>query len=303
MSSCLPRAALDRARRYLIEHGRPVDRALQEWTFGAGSKDAVLVALAAYQNADGGFGHALEPDLRTPASTAIATSVALQILRHIGATADYPMVAATIGYLVATLDRDRGVWPIIGPTVDLAPHAPWWRYGPDLAQQWNGFRFNPSAELLGALIDYAPFAHAGLVREVEARTLEAVRTTDRLESPYDLMAAWRLRRTVDLPTELARALDRLLEASIVAAVGDAHFNYLELAPFSAGPLADLLAPRFDKAVEAAIAAQQPDGCWMPFWDWADTSAEGWQAALADWRSALTRRTIEVLTAQDRIEPA
>ena len=37
-----------------------------------------------FQNDDGGFGRALEPDFRLPASSAIATAVGFQYLREAG---------------------------------------------------------------------------------------------------------------------------------------------------------------------------------------------------------------------------
>jgi len=304
MPSRLSRAALGRARQFVAIKGRLLDAVLVEYALGEGSGADALVALAPYQNDDGGFGHGLEPDLRTPASTAIATGTALQILRRVKAPADHPMVRDAVAYLAKTVDRAQGVWPIVGPEVDEAPHAPWWRYGPDLAAAWNGFRFNPSADLLGALIDYAVLVPPDLLAELEARMLASIRATAKLQGAYDLMAAWRLAETASLPVALRVALTPLLEASLAAiAPDDPQVNFLELAPPASGPLAARAAPHFAKAAHAAIAGQQPDGHWAPFWSWAEVSAAGWFAAEADWNSGLTRRTIEVLAAHDLIDPA
>jgi hypothetical protein len=302
MPSRLSRAALDRARQFVAAKGRLLDAVLMQHALGEGSGADALVALAPYQNDDGGFGHGLEPDLRTPASTAIATSAAGRILRQIAAPAGHPMVRDLVAYLVRTVDRDQGVWPIIGPEVDKAPHAPWWNFGSDLATTWNGFRFNPTADLLGTLIDYAELVPPDLLRDLQARMLANVQATDTLAGAYDLMATWRLAETMDLPAPLREALTRLLEASLAAlAPDDPHVNYLELAPPASGPLSDLAAPRFAQAAETAIAGQQPDGNWAPFWNWSDVSPAGWFAAEADWKSLLTRHTIEILAAHDLIE--
>lgn len=304
MPSRLSRAALDRARLFVAAKGRLLDAVLLQYALGEGSASDALVALAPYQNDDGGFGHGLEPDLRTPASTAIATATALQILRRVQAPADHPLVQDVVDYLVATVDRAQGVWPIIGPEVDEAPHAPWWSFGPDLAATWNGFRFNPTAGLLAGLIDYAPLVPADLLADLQARMLATVQASATLDGAYDLVAAWRLAETPGLSAPLGEALTRLLAASLAAiAPDDPHVNFLELAPPATGPLSALAAPRFAQAAEKAIAAQGPDGNWAPFWEWKDVSAAGWFAAEADWNSALTRHTIEVLSAHDLIEPA
>ena len=57
-----------RARNFLQLHARPLEKAFFSLAFEAGSVDPVLTELQKYQNADGGFGLALEPDLRTPKS-------------------------------------------------------------------------------------------------------------------------------------------------------------------------------------------------------------------------------------------
>jgi hypothetical protein len=190
----------------------------------------------------------------------------------------------------------------VGPEVDEAPHAPWWRYGPDLAAAWNGFRFNPTADLLGALIDYAALVPSDLLADLEARMLARLQATATLQGAYDLMAAWRLAETAGLSAPLREALTPVLDASLAAAASDdPHMNFLELAPPASGPLAARAARSFAQAAESAIAGQQPDGNWAPFWRWEEVSAPGWFAAEADWKSALTRRMIEVLATHDLIE--
>ena len=44
---------------------------------------AVMVALIAFQNPDGGFGHGLEPDTRSPASSGIASSIGSLAIRSV----------------------------------------------------------------------------------------------------------------------------------------------------------------------------------------------------------------------------
>ena len=58
--------SFERARRFLKTEARSLERTLFERHFEAGPAGAVLAALAAFQNDDGGFGRALEPDVRTP---------------------------------------------------------------------------------------------------------------------------------------------------------------------------------------------------------------------------------------------
>lgn len=177
MARFLARDRFEAARRFVADGARPLDRALLDLALGAGSAQTALAALAIYQNVDGGFGRGLEPDLSSPASSAIATSIGLRLLARLGAPSDHPMVQGAVRWLDANLDRTTGVWPIIGPGVELAPHAPWWTWSQDMAGSdsvagaKNGFRFNPTAEILGLLYLYRGGVPAPLIDATETGQL------------------------------------------------------------------------------------------------------------------------------------
>ncbi|MEZ4676268.1 MAG: hypothetical protein R2932_18745 [Caldilineaceae bacterium] len=66
MTTLSPQAWIQ-AQQYVNTQGRAVDQARLSYYFGEGTTAAVPAALAVYQECeDGGFGHALEPDLRFP---------------------------------------------------------------------------------------------------------------------------------------------------------------------------------------------------------------------------------------------
>lgn len=75
--------------------------------FEDGSVDAVLAALGPYQNNDGSFAHSLEPDLRTSALFAIATTVGFQILREIQASVSHINVTLSSNLFFCTTEDQR----------------------------------------------------------------------------------------------------------------------------------------------------------------------------------------------------
>ena len=84
----------ERARKFVYRNARPIDLALWKYHFENGNKDDVLTALAAYQNADGGFAHAIEPDFWNENSTPIATWAATCKLEQMGGVdRSHPIVA------------------------------------------------------------------------------------------------------------------------------------------------------------------------------------------------------------------
>lgn len=290
------------ARAFLDRNGRPLDVALLRQWRREGSAEAVLAALAPFQNADGGFGRGLEPDIPGPASSALACSIGLRLLARVGAPAEHPMVGGVIAWLDANLDRERGVWPIIGPEVDLAPHAPWWAWSADLAASWNGFRFNPTAEILAWFYHYRQVTPGDLLRDVEAGLRRTLAETELIEGAYDLKCALRLAESDAAPPDIARPLGLLLRRSLAAHdAADEHASPFDAAPTPASPFADIVDRRIEPALVALIAAQAEDGGWTPFWDWSFVDADAWAKALSDWRGWLTREALETLLAYGRVE--
>ena len=86
----MSKAAHDKAVDYLKTQARPLERALYAYHFENAPAADVLTELAHYQNADGGFGHGLEPDMRLNDSSVIQSSIAFQHLRELKTPANHP---------------------------------------------------------------------------------------------------------------------------------------------------------------------------------------------------------------------
>src|ERR1700730_17230051 len=86
---------------------RVLDRRGFERLFSGGQAKPVRDAVAAYRNADGGFGHALEPDLRTAASQPAAVEMALRIMDLAGAW-DERLVRDAIDWLATLAPAEGG---------------------------------------------------------------------------------------------------------------------------------------------------------------------------------------------------
>src|ERR671921_371461 len=88
LGACSNPGMLESARAFLAAHARVLDRRRFERLFEGGPADPVRAAVAAYANADGGFGHALEPDGRGPGSQPAALMLALRTLHEADAWDD-----------------------------------------------------------------------------------------------------------------------------------------------------------------------------------------------------------------------
>src|SRR5947209_1386524 len=116
------------AETFIWSTARLVDRHRYAMLFADGSPQPVLSALRAYQNPDGGFAHALEPDLRGPGSQPGPTLYALEML-HEADGLDCDMAAQAQAWIASIADAD-GAIPSALPGFEDYPHAPWWTAEP-----------------------------------------------------------------------------------------------------------------------------------------------------------------------------
>ena len=242
--------------------------------------------------------------MRSPASTGIATSIGLRLLAKVGAPARHPTVVGAIEWLEGALDRENGVWPIVCQDVGLAPHAPWWTWSETLSANWNGFRFNPTAEMLAHLYHYRSAVRPEVLEICEAGLRRALPEFDVLEGAYDLKCAIRLAESDGLPADLASPLNALVRRSVAAHdPADEHASLFDAAPTPASPFADLVDGRIEAGLGRLIDSQAEDGGWLwnPAWAWSFVDKKAWADAHRDWRGQLTRETLETLMAYGRAE--
>lgn len=163
---------LESAHTFILSNARLLERRLFAFLFQNGDRQQVRSALLAYQNADGGFGNALEPDKRTASSQPIDQEVALRVLDDIGFDAE---IALQVCDFLETISTAEGGVPFVLPTVRDAPRAPWWNPAGDnpLAS------INPTASIAGLLYKHA-IRHPWLDRATDFcwRQLEEIQVTD-----------------------------------------------------------------------------------------------------------------------------
>lgn len=307
----LSRQALDRARHFLKTHARPLERALYEFRFEGAPADHVLAELAHFQNRNGGFGHGLEPDLRTPASSALATGIGLRVLEELGCTEDHPMVGHTIHWLLNDYNPLTEVWRVIPPDTQDHPRAPWWHdEAGSLERTFDGFLVIPRAQLVGLLHDFAAIVPRSFLGTITETTVSCIETIEPLGSGGgdDLVYALSLAQTEalqDAHKDRLLARIRSVVPDVVSRDPEQWDSYcispLKIAPTPQSPVADLIWDDLQAHLDYQIEHQSPEGSWDPVWNWAESYPEAWEQARIEWQGHLTLETLTSLRAYGRIE--
>lgn len=306
----LGREAFEWAQRFLMTEARPLERALFEHRFEGGSAAGALAELARFQNDDGGFGRALEPDLRTPSSSALATGVGLRLLQELDCQAGHPMVGQAAAYLLESFDQERWTWRVAPPDTNEHPHAPWWHDEEgSLARTFDDFLVIPRAELVGLLHHFSLLVPAGWLDELTERTVTDIETIEALGTGGgdDLVYALSLAETGALPQRYRERLLARIRASTPAVVSRDPAEWdsycippLKLAPSPASAVVDLLRDELESHLDYLIEHQTPAGTWDPVWTWGDAYPDAWQQAKLEWRGELTLKSLTTLCAFGRI---
>jgi hypothetical protein len=277
------------AQQFIYANGRLVDRHRLAAAVDGGPADPVLTALRAYRNPDGGFGHALEPDVRCPGSQTSATLQALEVLLDVGAVDD-PMVADAAAWTASIANSDGGV-PTVLSSADGYPRAPWM-----VPATESGFL---TYALAGKLW------HAGSSEPWLARGTEwCWAELDKAEpvGGYTVKFAVDFLDAVPDPPRVAAALERLrpaLEADGSLAVPGGTENEkitpLDISPSPGLPSRALFT---DEQIAADLdrleAGQLDDGGWtVDYLQWSPGQA-------LEWRGVATLHALGVLRANGRL---
>jgi hypothetical protein len=278
---------LDAARHFLAAHGRVLDLRRFERLFLGGEPTPVRDAVAAYRNADGGFGNALEPDGRTPHSQPAATEQALRILDQADAW-DEELARGACDQLEATAPPEGGSVFVAG-NIEGWPAAPWW-------QPAEGFSLISTGQILGTLLARGT-QHAWMDRATELMWERIGQLGE--PGPYDLYGTLRFLDHVPDRDRAAAALEAIAPAIHAVVTLDPEATGEVHGPLGFAPHPDSLArPLFDDATIAAhldhlAAGQQPDGGWtfnFPAWS---------PRQEADWRGFVTVDALDTLRRNGR----
>jgi hypothetical protein len=306
----LSAVAFAHAAEWIRANGRPLEVALLERTFQGGSPDSVVDALRAYRNEDGGFGRALEPDIRAPGSSGLATSIALAHLADARCASGDPLVTGAMAWARSVFDRSTCTWPLLPDGSGEHPHAPWWHDEQgSVRRNFAGFRVVPRAKMLAALWYFRDVVPDVFLHPVTDDTVAAIESL--AEEAFWVDAYAEAAELADAPgirpewrARLAARLIPLARAHVTrdpAQWSTYSTPPLRLAPAPRSLLAAAVADIVPDQLDYLITIQPDDGAWRPTWNWGDRYPEAWKVAEREWRGIVTLQTLLALNAYGRID--
>jgi hypothetical protein len=275
---------LNKARAYLINEGRKLERELFKFHFEDGTSESVIYELSKYQGENGGFKDLGEGD--RVKENAMDTNIAFHILYEINASCSHPIVRKGIEFIVNSYDHKLKYWhpnPTIYPVESIMLNDKW---------------ANPCAELIGYLYDYKELVSNDFLMEVTEVAMEKLpllnkdgwfatlcylRLADRLEEPNKDRILGKVRQII---FEIIETRQEVWLKEYCAK----PFWYAQ-SPSS--PLFPLIKQHVIKCLENEINHQDIDGNFILNWDAGSGENE--------WKSICTMEVLRILKNHQMIE--
>ena len=284
-----------KAIKFILENARPLDLAVYKYFFENESNQAVIDELSKFQNADGGFGNALEPDFFNPNSSPIATNDAIITLYRVNALdRDSDIVKGIVSYLEShdSFDKDKKRWLFAIDSNKDYPHAIWWEKKDDGIS-----KFNPSISLAVFMVCFGN--RTPLYEEIIKEGLKYLQNGEDVSGDdvncyllaYELLSA----NNVDDIIDLEIFKDLLCNAVENCICKDTSKYGIEYVPmpsvFFAGRYSDFITNEIKPLITAEKdilgKLQTEDGGFDITWKWFSPYPEEYEQARAWWRPRIT----------------
>lgn len=304
-------------RSWMYRNARSLDLARWRYHLEGGSQDDVLDALSAYQNPDGGFGHALEPDCWNPHSSPIQTWSATEVINELGQVpTTHQVIQGILTWMESNADFDGHVWAGSVPTNNDYPRAPWWGYSSptEPVKEPQAADYNPTAALAGFGIRYADRDSFlwNTCEEIASTAINCMLTETQMDDMHTGACYVRLSDCIEKADVGALFSTEAFKAKLVTQVSGmvsrdtntwegnyvctpSHFLTSADSPYypSMKDLALFECEHMEKTLPA-------EGVWDVNWHWEDYPAE-WAISRNWWRGALAVTNMLYLRNFGRLE--
>ena len=285
----------NKAIKYILENARPLDLAVYKYFFEQESNQAIIDELSKFQNVDGGFGNALEPDFFNPNSSPIATNDAIITLSRVNALdKNSDIVKGIVRYLEShdSFNEDKKRWLFAIDSNKDYPHAIWWEKKSDGIS-----KFNPSISLAAFMVCYGN--RTSLYEEIIKEGLDFLENGEAIGGDdvncyllaYELLTSNCISDIVDLNI-FKDSLCKAIENCICKDTSKYGVEYVPMpSTIFTGKYMEFITSEIKSliAAEKAILGklQMEDGGFDITWKWYTQYPDEYEQARAWWRPRIT----------------
>ena len=284
-----------KAIKYVLKNARELELAVYKYFFENESSQAVIDELSKFQNADGGFGNALEPDFFNPDSSPVATNDAITTLCRVNALdRDSDIVQRIVRYLEShdSFDEDKKRWQFAIDSNKDYPHAIWWEKKGDGISS-----FNPTISLSVFLVCYGnrtPFYEEIIKEGFEYLENNKKVSGDELNCfllAYELLKINNVDDIIDLE-HLKDLLRKAVDNSICKDISKYSVEYVPMpSSIFVGTNLEFITPEIRSLIvaekETLGKLQMEDGGFDITWKWYTPYPDEYEQARAWWRPRIT----------------
>ena len=286
---------INTAKEFVLKNARPLELAIYKYFFENESNQAVVDELLKFQNYDGGFGNAIEPDFFNPNSSPIATNDAVITLCRVNALdRESDILKGIVRYLEShdSFDEDKKRWLFAIESNEDYPHAIWWE------KKGDGISgFNPSISLAAYMICYGN--RTSLYEEIIKEGFEYLETAEEISGDslkcfllaYELLKANNISNIIDLDC-FKDLLYKAVDNSICKDISKYGVEYVPMpSDFFSGTYLAFITPEIKPLIAAEKdilgKLQTEDGGFDITWKWYTPYPDEYEQARAWWRPRIT----------------
>jgi len=304
--------AFNEIRLWMYRNARHLELTLWQYEFENGSKEAVISALSFYQNADGGFGNALEPDCWNPDSSPYTTLFAIRELEELNFTnIDHPIMQGIFKFLESGVHSSENGWLFSIPSNDGYPRAPWWTYSIEENKKESMgvsagiikfiFKF---ADKSSGLYKRASSIAEKLLAEIDAPDIYLSETgVDGYIKLKDIILQTGLTDKFDME-HISKTIKKLVNDSIERDVSKWQYHCKKPSSFISSPGSEFYEGNeeiMEKELDYIIDTRHKNGVWDIDWSWGEQYPKEFAVTENWWKAETAINPIKLLRNFDRID--
>lgn len=256
----------------------------------------IIAELLKYQNPDGGFGNALEPDNQMNESSTLSTNIACEIIDTLTINEKKKVIEDIIKYFESTYKENTKSFDFVTKEIMNYPHAVWWNF-----ESIDSFGYlNPNPEIIGFLCKHSEYLNYINPEELKKYMIDYIK--DYIYDCKEEHSLYSIRRMIDrmnCPNTLEIEELFIKQIQEVIVIDEEKWGKYVAEPINFinninHPLYSKYKDSVSKNLQFTLDNIGEDNVWFPKWGWFQYEDVFEKTAKYQWMGYLTYKNIKLL---------